>query len=188
MSFLDRKYIDDLTAGRSVLDIGCGLNKYPGSVGVDVVDVNEVDVRHDLDSFPYPIESDSFDVILLRNVIEHIHDVVGLMEEIHRVASNGADLLISTPHFSSLYSYQDPTHVRHMALDSMDYFVEDTDHSNFYSSVRYMMVKKDIDFGRSIPLSYMSRILFIMSARKYEKHFSFILPANQLHYHLRVVK
>jgi hypothetical protein len=27
---------------------------------------------------------------------------------------------VTTPHFSSLYSYQDPTHVRHLAYDSLE--------------------------------------------------------------------
>ena len=177
-----------LCAGRRVLDIGCGKNKLPGAIGIDFAANSDADLRHDLNRFPWPCAAESFDVVLMRNVVEHLADIVGLMEEVHRVGRNGSDVLITTPHFSSLYSYEDPTHVRHLAYESMDYFIEDTRHSNFYSSKRFRMVKKGVDFGKSFPLSHVARGLFRLSARKYEKHFAFVFPANSLYFHLQVVK
>jgi ubiquinone/menaquinone biosynthesis C-methylase UbiE len=185
---IDSSYIKRVSEGKRVLDIGCGENKFMGSTGIDFSDVEGVGISHNLENFPYPIEDNSFDVVLLRNVIEHINGIVGLMEEIHRVSINGADVLISTPHFSSLYSYQDPTHVRHLAYDSMDYFTDKTKHANFYSKKIFKMESKMIDFGKSVPFSYIAKGIFKLSKHKYEKHFSFIFPANQLHYHLNVVK
>src|SRR5919106_1420091 len=149
---MNTKDIERLCTGRRVLDLGCGRNKFPGAVGVDYAGNSVADVQHDLDVYPYPLEASSFEVILLRNVIEHVRNVVGLMEEVHRVGRPSADVVITTPHFSSLYSYQDPTHLRHLALDSMDYFTADTKHSNFYSDCRFRIVAKGLDFGRSFPL------------------------------------
>jgi SAM-dependent methyltransferase len=146
------------------------------------------DVRHDLDVYPYPFADGSFEVVVLRNVIEHVRNVVGLMEEIHRIGRPGADVLITTPHFSSVYSYQDPTHIRHLAIDSMDYFTEGSRHSNFYSSRRFRIVARGFDFGRSFPFSAIARGLAALSERKYEKHFAFLFPANSLWFHLQVVK
>ena len=180
--------IERLCQGRTVLDLGCGQNKFRGSVGVDYAGNSAADVQHDLDQYPYPLQVSSFDVILLRNVIEHVHNVVGLMEEVHRLGRPDADVVITTPHFSSLYSYQDPTHIRHLALDSMDYFTSDTRHSNFYTNCRFRIVAKGLDFGRSFPLSNVARGLAAMSMRKYEKHFAFIFPANSLWFHLQVLK
>ena len=185
---MNREQIKQLAGGRRVLDIGCGQNKFPGAVGIDYAAAADMDASHDLNVFPYPLQSNSFDVILLRNVIEHIQNIIGLMEEIHRVGVNSADVIISTPHFSSLYSYQDPTHVRHMAYDSMDYFTKETRHANFYTDKQFRMINKKMDFGRSIPFSYLAKGLFRLSQHKYEKHFAFMLPANQLHFHLQVIK
>ena len=53
------------------LDIGCGRFKFPGSVGLDIVPLEGVDVVHDLDKFPYPFPSDTFDYIRLSHVVEH---------------------------------------------------------------------------------------------------------------------
>jgi len=177
-----------LCLGKRVLDIGCGRNKFPGAEGIDFAANSVADVRHDLNVFPYPLPDSRYEVILLRNVIEHLQDVVRLMEEVHRVGKSGADVIITTPHFSSLYSYQDPTHIRHLALDSMDYFTEDTKHSNFYSDRRFRIVGRGLDFGKSFPFSLIAKWLFMLSARKYEKHFAFIFPANSLWFHLRAVK
>jgi SAM-dependent methyltransferase len=180
--------IERICAGKTVLDVGCGRNKFPKSTGIDFAANSLADVRHNLNIFPYPLAESRYQVILLRNVIEHLQDVVRLMEEIHRVAVPGADVLITTPHFSSLYSYQDPTHIRHLALESMDYFIEDTKHSNFYSDRRFKIAGKGLDFGKSFPFSLIAKGLFALSARKYEKHFAFIFPANSLWFHLKVVK
>lgn len=177
-----------LVAGRRVLDVGCGRNKFKGADGIDYAVNSVADIMHNLNVFPYPIPDDTYDVILCRNVIEHVPDVVSLMEEIHRVGKNGADVVITTPHFSSLYSYQDPTHIRHLAFDSMEYFTEDTKHSSFYSDKRFRMVGRNIDFGKSFPFSHIARGLFALSHHKYEKHFAFIFPANSISFHLQVVK
>lgn len=170
------------------MDLGCGRDKIAGAIGVDAAGNANADVRHDLDVYPYPFADSSFEVVVLRNVIEHVRNVVGLMEEIHRIGTRGADVLITTPHFSSVYSYQDPTHVRHLALDSMDYFTETTSHSNFYSSARFRVVARGFDFGRSFPFSAIARALAGISARKYEKHFAFMFPANSLWFHLQIDK
>lgn len=177
-----------LAAGRSALDVGCGRDKIPGSVGIDIAEESGAEIRHDLGVFPYPLADDLFDVIFLRNVIEHVPDVVRLMEELHRLGRPDADVLITTPHFSSVYSYQDPTHLRHLSIESMDYFTHETKHSNFYTRRRFKVVARHLDFGKSFPFSLIARLLFALSPRKYEKHFAFIFPANSIFFHLRVKK
>ena len=180
--------IERLCRGRKAVDLGCGRNKIADAVGVDFAGNVDADVRHDLDAYPYPFADNTFEVIVLRNVVEHVVNVVGLMEEVHRIGRAEADVLITTPHFSSLYSYQDPTHRRHLALESMDYFTEDTTHSNFYSAARFKLVGRGLDFGRSFPFSTVARALAWISRHKYEKHFAFIFPANSIWFHLQVVK
>ena len=180
--------IERLCKGRKAVDLGCGRDKIAGSVGVDFAGNADADVRHDLDAYPYPFADGTFEVIVLRNVVEHVRNVVGLMEEVHRIGRPGADVLITTPHFSSLYSYQDPTHLRHLALESMDYFIADTSHSNFYSSARFRMAGRGLDFGRSFPFSAVARLLAGISEHKYEKHFAFMFPANSIWFHLQVIK
>ncbi|MBI5446213.1 MAG: methyltransferase domain-containing protein [Deltaproteobacteria bacterium] len=170
-----------------ILDVGCGRKKVPGSIGLDLCVVVAPDVVCDLNRTPYPFASSTFDKIVLNKVIEHLPDVVLVMNELHRIGKPGCDVLIKTPHFSSLYSWQDPTHRHHLAYDSFDYFTEATKHSNFYTGCRYEMVEKNIQFGKSF-LALVPWLLFRLSKHKYEKHFAFMFPANDLTFHLKVVK
>jgi SAM-dependent methyltransferase len=185
---MNTRDIERICSGRQVVDLGCGQNKFAGAVGVDYAGNAYADVQHDLDVYPYPIADSSYDVVLLRNVIEHVRNVVGLMEEVHRIGRPNGEIIITTPHFSSLYSYQDPTHLRHLALDSMDYFTEHTRHSNFYTDCRFRVIGKGLDFGKSFPFSALAKGLAALSMRKYEKHFAFILPANSIWFHLQIIK
>ena len=58
----------------------------------------------------------------MSHVIEHLEDPMRAMAEVYRVARDGADVFVTTPHFSSHNSYIDPTHRRHLAAASFEYF------------------------------------------------------------------
>ncbi|TMQ56214.1 MAG: class I SAM-dependent methyltransferase [Candidatus Eisenbacteria bacterium] len=89
-----------------VLNLGCGRRKddFPearaasGIVGVDISPRSQADILHDLNRFPYPLDSDSFDLVIMQDVIEHLDDVLGVMGEVYRVARPGAIIRIRTPH------------------------------------------------------------------------------------------
>jgi hypothetical protein len=42
-----------------------------------------VDIIHNLNIFPYPLEDESFDEIYIDNTLEHLDNVIGVMEEVH---------------------------------------------------------------------------------------------------------
>jgi SAM-dependent methyltransferase len=91
------------------LDIGCGRNKLEGSVGLDVVALDGVDVVHDLNCFPYPFPENTFDYVRVIHVIEHLQSIIKTMAEIHRIAKPDAEVDIVTPHHTDSSSWQDPT-------------------------------------------------------------------------------
>ena len=72
-----------------ILDIGCGNNKFPGSLGMDVNPRTAADVIHDLDELPYPFAADSFDEVIGRHVIEHVKEPLAVMCELHRITRAG---------------------------------------------------------------------------------------------------
>jgi predicted SAM-dependent methyltransferase len=55
-----------------ILDVGCGINKYPGAIGIDRNRATAADVICDLDHFPYPFADGSFDSLRAIHVIEHL--------------------------------------------------------------------------------------------------------------------
>ncbi len=122
--------------GRRILDVGCGINKRPGSIGIDRNPRSRADVIVDLDHFPYPFATGSFDEIHATHVIEHLSDVVRAVEEFHRLARAGALIRIETPHYTDFSSFCDPTHRWHLNSFSFRYFGEDHGGFGYYSDCR----------------------------------------------------
>jgi len=73
-----------------ILDVGCGIKKAPGAIGIDRNPASAADVLCDLDRFPYPFADSSFDGLQAVHVIEHLADVIRAMEEFHRLVRAGA--------------------------------------------------------------------------------------------------
>ena len=119
------------------LDVGCGINKYPGAIGIDSNPVSRADVIVDLEKFPWPFASGSFANIRAIHVIEHLADVVGAMEEFHRLLRPGGVLRIETPHYTDYSSFCDPTHKQHLNSFSFRYFGEKHGGFGYYSQARF---------------------------------------------------
>jgi len=95
-----------------IIDLGCGKNKVPNSIGLDNVQLPGVDVEHDLLNLPYPFENESIDKIYLRHVIEHFafENINFIMNECNRILKNDGLLVITVPHVFSISAFIDPTH------------------------------------------------------------------------------
>jgi SAM-dependent methyltransferase len=174
-----------MTPAARILELGCGANKTPGAVGVDRVAGPGVDVVHDLRSCPWPFPDDTFDEVRLSHILEHLDDVLRVMEEIHRISRPGAQVLIWTPHYSSMNSWTDPTHCLHMGFHSMDLFTKEARYD--YTGVRYAIVERRITFGLGL-LCLPGKLINAWSPDAFEKYFAFIFPARDLFFRLKVVK
>jgi len=61
------------------IDLAAGGNKREGYIGVDIADVEGIDIVHDLRSYPWPFETESVEEINCSHYIEHIkHDNVAI--------------------------------------------------------------------------------------------------------------
>lgn len=104
------------------LNVGCGWDIRSGYVNSDLALLDGVGVAAALDS-GLPFRDDTFDVVLAKDVIEHVDDAVAALAELHRVLRPGGLLLISTVHFTSRDLYVDPTHQRGFSVRTFDFVV-----------------------------------------------------------------
>lgn len=144
------------------------------------------DVVHDLNCRPWPFEDSGFDVIVCREILEHLDDIVATMEEIHRIGRPGAQVVITTPHYSCANSFTDPTHRHHLGFFSFDYFTGDNQW-DFYTPVRFRKRRAELVFyGRykNRPIAWLAN----RWPRFYEEHLAWIFPAWYLVFELEVVK
>ncbi len=184
------------TPGRTRrLDLGCGTDRQPGAVGVDRNPRARPDVLADLDRPPYPFADDSFDEILLDNVLEHLGDVPAVLTEVHRIARPEALVTVVVPYFRSRWSAIDPTHRHQFSVDSMGYF--DRAHP-YFERYRYVDVGfsvTSVAFNENVAPegrgAWLRRAVVRVANRqpeRYEQWLSPLLPLDTLTFRLRVHK
>lgn len=130
------------------VDLGCGLNKLPGSIGVDHLPLAGVDVVADLES-PLPFDDSSIDEVYALHVLEHVDAPLRLVAEIHRVLRPGGDLVAEVPHHSNPYAHSDPTHRTQWGLYSF----------------AYVVAIDDQPFRRKVPDSYLGERFSVVEIR-----------------------
>lgn len=172
------------------LDLGCGNKKRPGSVGVDFNDRTAADIVHDLNVFPYPFEDSSFDEIYLDNTLEHLDDVMRVMEEVYRICKPGGNVKVIVPYFRSLWAFIDPTHKHFFTVESFAYF--DPDHiictRYDYTSARFKT--KKIVFNETLENRWTKKIAIKLANRwpsRYEYYFSHFYPLDDITFYLRKI-
>jgi SAM-dependent methyltransferase len=127
-----------------VLDIGCGINKHPGAIGLDRNPNTRADVIADLDYFPFPFRDCSFREVRATHVIEHVADVIRTIEEFYRLLSPGGRAIIITPHYTDFSSFCDPTHRWHLNSFSLRYFTGDDGGFGYYSGARFREISTHV--------------------------------------------
>lgn len=105
--------------------LGCGTDIRNGWINVDHRKLPGVDVVADFDACRHqrlPFPSNSVEEFFGSHVLEHLHDPLAFMQELHRIAKPGATAVFRVPYGSSDDADEDPTHVRRFFLHSFYYF------------------------------------------------------------------
>lgn len=117
------------------LDIGCGDNKQPGFVGIDMLPLPSVDIVWDLETFPWPLPDECVMTAVASHVLEHINPhkgvFINVMDEIWRILKPGGQFAFVVPYAGSHGYYQDPTHCNPINETTMGYF-DPLHESRFY--------------------------------------------------------
>jgi SAM-dependent methyltransferase len=187
--------MDDLSAAATAavdatlprrLNLGCGLKKRPDAFNVDLRPAVEPDLVWDLERRPYPLPRGHFETIWALDVVEHLTDIQGFLEEAHALLEPGGVLEITTPHFSCANSFTDPTHRHHLGYFSFDYFTDASPWS-FYSGVRFEIAERILVFPAGRVSGRISRWANRHPAL-YERKLAWIWPAWFLIFKLRAVE
>lgn len=94
------------------LDVGCGINKQKGFTGMDQIPHEGVDIVHDVQEIPWPIEDDSCFQVLMSHIWEHIEPKhrFAVMDEVWRILKPDGQLMLSSPFAGSWGDAAHPAH------------------------------------------------------------------------------
>ena len=95
------------------LSVGGGRSKKEGYLNLDLCE--GADIQFDLDTCAankIPLEDNSVEHFECLHVLEHINNILPLMEELHRIAKPYAIMDIAVPYGWTNAAFEDPTHVR----------------------------------------------------------------------------
>lgn len=179
-------------AGKKVLHIGCGASKLEGSVGMDILSLSGVDIVHNLDTMPWPVETNSIDIVYAHSVVEHLTDIVAFLNEVWRVLKPGGRVIIAVPYFRCVDSFTDITHKHFFTSKSFDYFIFGSGSLSNYSYTDKKFKKIGFWYGwpqeSSNPLVRMFKNFLMSNQGFYDQYLSMLFPVKILIWELEVDK
>jgi SAM-dependent methyltransferase len=154
---------------------------------MDVVALKGVDVVHDFNVFPYPFKDSAFDLILANHALEHVNDLLRVMEEFQRILAPGGVVQVMVPYFSSPNAYRDPTHKIWFTSQTFSYCAP----HHYYSKASFVVLKKRVfffsnaNFMTSKWYSWPLDTLFTLTLPLYERFLCYLFPISEIHFLLQ---
>lgn len=112
------------------VQLGGGRQSYehPGYISIDVIPSDGVDIVYDLENgLPSKFLENSVDEFLAKHVLEHIRNLMPLMDDMWSVLKPDGVLHIMVPNGHHLRSaYSDPTHVRTFVPETFRYWTQES--------------------------------------------------------------
>ena len=113
------------------LELGCGLKTDPEVFGIDIRPLPGVDLVWDLEQVPLPLPDACCTEIVSSHVLEHIRNLIPLMNDCYRLLKPGGLFRAVVPQACDsrgdwhAAAFQDPTHVRFFVPATWSYFIAD---------------------------------------------------------------
>lgn len=179
-----------------ILDVGCGVNKHEGAIGLDNNPRTGADVIHDLGQTPYPFPDNEFDLIVSNHVVEHIPDVMAFVSELYRITKPGGTIRLLTPHYTNPDWATDPTHRNHFNSFSFNTFMPERQVFEFYTDVVLKPKKTYVSLAnlwRSLGLEFIVNLdqkseKFRFTRKFWEYYLSYIFRGKELRFEFEVIK
>lgn len=155
---------------KSKLNIGAGFDIKKDYVNHDIANLQNIDVVHDLNKFPWPWDDNYFEEIIAKDVIEHLNEFIKTIEEIYRITRIGGVVKIQVPYWNSWAAQADPTHRRGFHEYTFRFFDPNSSFCKerpYYSHARFKIIEEAfviIPLSPYFPLPYLSRKIIIKNS------------------------
>ena len=180
------------------VELGCGPKKrYSGSIGVDSIDGEAVDIVGDAMSVLRALPDGSVRLVTSSHFLEHVDDPAPMLDEMSRVLGPGGEIEIVVPHFASPYFHSDPTHANRLGfgLYTMSYYARDVRFSRKVPGYvrRDHLTLKSVDLRFKSPVPFYGRYAIkrvigaLFNSCRYlqelwEENLCYIFPCYEIRY------
>ena len=137
------------------LDVGCGINKQKGCIGMDMTPHKNVDIVHDVQVFPWPIPDDVCHMIIMSHLWEHIEPKYRfqVMDELWRIMRHDGQLFIVCPYAHSFLAAAHPAH--YMCPNEATFQFFDSDYAlwhvcSYKKPLPWKIVRNEANFSGTI--------------------------------------
>jgi hypothetical protein len=144
---------EELTPHPRRIDIGCGPIPREGYAGVDIVPLPGVAIVRDVERHGLPFSDHTITHVHTAHFLEHVNDLVFVMNEIHRVCCANAIITISVPTLLGPFAAADPTHVHHFNARTFRYFEAESGNEPYAGIVKgFEILEQNVGFSLEVTL------------------------------------
>lgn len=150
------------------INLGAGLEIKEGYINHDIVNIKGIDITHDLNVYPWPWDDCSVDYILMKDVLEHLDDIVKPINEIHRILKPNGSVKIRVPYWNSWCAYADPTHKRYFHEYTFHFFDVSSPYfigRNYYTSSSFKIEEEALILAPGQPYFYIPMLRGLIYVR-----------------------
>lgn len=181
------------------LNLGCGKDLKEGYVNIDIVDYGG-NMIHDINTFPYPFEENTFDEIFASHILEHVYNFNKTVTELYRILKPGGLLIVYAPFFLNTKYFGDPDHKIPFSIrtfDNYEYignrklkFYEKwklNHRTNYETGALFEVLEKRFITSNFAALKWMDVVVNIEPVI-YERFFAGIFSPEEVFFKLRAIK
>jgi len=181
------------------LNIGCGKDLKKDYVNIDIVDYGG-NVIHDLNSYPFPFEENSFDEIYASHILEHLDNFHKAITELYRISKPGAIIIVYAPFFLNTKYFGEPDHKIPFSIRTFDNYeyIENrklkfyekwklNHRTNYEGKAKFEIIGKKFITSHFPVLKWMDVIVNIEPVI-YERFFAGFFSPEEVYFKLRVIK
>jgi ubiquinone/menaquinone biosynthesis C-methylase UbiE len=201
MKIINSSIEKDIKANRTInINLGSGMTPIEGFYSLDQFNIGSVDILADLNKPLTLLPDNCVHKVFSYHVLEHVENFIPLMSELHRLVKSDGVIEVVVPHFSNVYSFSDPTHVRFFGLYTMYYFSLDEDQParkvpSFYTDFKFKVESVKIEFYKDTVFDHLFGPLFYRFVNFnhafqnfYERRLSSFFHASQIRYTMSPIK
>ncbi len=169
------------------LNLGCGDDLQEGYINSDLFHTEGIDLKLDINEFPYPFENDSIDEISAIRILELAESTVKTMEEFYRICKNGAIIKIDVPASPSPHSFQNPMIKSHFTYNTFCCYEKTGGIEDNSFNPKFKIIKRKYIFSQT---GLLRRLNFLpnLFPKFYTRFLFMMFPSNRLSFELEVIK